>query len=371
MPWKGHRCRAPLITDVKAHLIAAVRDATESKINLKARASADNKLRLELSKVGIHRWSLPLVKYKDYYDTLGVARNAPEKDIKAAYRKLARQYHPDANPGDKSAEEKFKEISEAYEVLKDADKRKRYDTLGSNWKAGSDFTPPPGYEGFTFDFGNMGGFGQGSPFSDFFESLFGQATGSMGGAQRAGGFGRGQIKGQDQEADIDLSIEELAKGTTRTIHVSSPGGRQKTLQVKIPPGVRAGSKVRVPGEGGMSSAGNNGDLFLKVRVKPHPTFSIEGENLITELPISPAQAVIGGEATVQTLDGPVRISIPPLSQNGRLLRLRERGLPKLKQATRGDQLVRLKINIPATVTPEEKALYEQLLNLERQKAQAS
>ena len=313
-----------------------------------------------------------MVKYKDYYDTLGVARNAPEKDIKAAYRKLARQYHPDANPGDKSAEEKFKEISEAYEVLKDADKRKRYDTLGSNWKAGSDFTPPPGYEGFSFDFGNMGGFGQGSPFSDFFESLFGQATGGMGGNPRSGGgFGRGQIKGQDQEADIELTIEEIAKGTTRTIHVSAPGGRQKTLQVKIPAGVRAGSKVRVPGEGGLGAAGTNGDLFLKVRIKPHPTFTIEGENLVTELLISAAQAVIGGEATVPTLDGSVRISIPPLSQNGRMLRLRERGLPKLKQATRGDELVRLKVNIPATVTPEEKALYEQLLEVERRKAQAS
>lgn len=308
-----------------------------------------------------------MVKYKDYYETLGVKRNADEKEIKAAYRKLARQYHPDANPGDKNAEEKFKEISEAYEVLKDAEKRRKYDMLGANWKNGADFTPPPGFGGFQFDFGTMGGFGQGTAFSDFFEGLFGQHFGPPTNESGPPSFGRRSTKGQDTEAEIELTVEEVAKGTTRNIHVTGPSStKPKTLQVKIPAGVRTGSKVRVPGEGGPSLAGGEaGDLFLKVKIKPHANFVIEGENLVSELLVSPAKAVLGGEATVQTLDGPIKINIPPLSKDGKLLRLRERGLPKLKQSTKGDHLVRLKIAIPASVTPEEKALYEQLLELEQ------
>lgn len=311
-----------------------------------------------------------MVKYKDYYESLGVPRNAPEKDIKAAYRKLARQFHPDANPGNAGAEERFKEISEAYEVLKDPEKRRKYDMLGANWKNGADFHPPPGFGGFSFDFGNMDGFGKGSPFSDFFETLFGQHFGP--GTNTEGPRFSG-ARGQDTEAEIELTMEEIAQGTTRNIHVSGPSSpRPKTLQVKIPAGVRAGSKVRVPGEGGPSlSGGAAGDLFLIVKVKPHSQFVIEGENLVSELQISPAQAVLGGEANVATLDGSVRINIPPLSQNGRLLRLRERGLPRLKQATRGDHLVRLKIIVPITVTAEEKALYEQLLELEQKKQTAT
>jgi curved DNA-binding protein len=312
-----------------------------------------------------------MVKYRDYYETLGVKRNADEKEIKAAYRKLARQFHPDANPGDKTAEEKFKEISEAYEVLKDPEKRRKYDTLGANWKNGVDFEPQPGFGGFAFDFGNVGA---GSPFSDFFETLFGQhfgAPSNQGGPPNFRG-GR-QTKGQDTEAEIELTIEEVAKGTTRNIHVSGPTStKPKTLQVKIPAGVRTGSKVRVPGEGGVSiSGGGAGDLFLKVKIKPHPNFTIEGENLISELAITPAQAVLGGEASVMTLDGPVRINIPALSQTGKMLRMRERGLPRLKETTRGDQLVRLKITIPTALTPEEKALYEQLLQLEQKQKTAA
>jgi curved DNA-binding protein len=323
-----------------------------------------------------------LVKYKDYYESLGVTRSATEKDIKAAYRKLARQYHPDANQNDKNAEEKFKEISEAYEVLRDADKRRRYDQLGANWKNGADFTPPPGFGGgaggggFNFDFRNFQDL-QNSPFSDFFETLFGQHFGTgagtepgvFGGGRRAAGGG----KGQDSEAEIELTIEEVFKGTARNVHVSSPQARSKTLQVKIPAGVRTGSKVRVPGEGGPSpSGGPNGDLYLRVKIKAHPVYTVDGDNIVSELLVTPARAVLGGEEQVQTLDGPVTINIPPLSPNGRLLRLRERGLPKLKQSTRSDQLVRLKVLIPKTVTPEELALYEQLSALEeKNKQQAS
>lgn len=313
------------------------------------------------------------VKYKDYYQTLGVPRNATDKDIKAAYRKLAREYHPDANPGNKQAEDKFKELTEAYEVLKDQDKRRRYDMLGANWKAGADFNPPPGFGGFNFDFGNLGGFGKGggasSPFSDFFDMLFGQTFGQPGAGGAAGPDMMGKRgRSGDHEAEIELTIEELARGTARNIQVSRVGQAAKTLQVKIPAGVRPGSKVRVPGEAPPSPLGGQaGDLFLKVRVKPHPYLTIDGDNLISELQISAPLAVLGGEAAVNTLDGTVHINIPPLSQNGRMLRLRERGLPKLKQSVRGDHLVRLKVQMPTTITPEEKNLYEELLKLEKAK----
>lgn len=314
---------------------------------------------------------IPMVKFKDYYAVLGVERKASEKDIKAAYRKLARQYHPDTNQGSKGAEERFKEIAEAYEVLKDPEKRRRYDMLGANWKAGSDFQPPPNFNGFPFDIGNMGGFGKDSPFSDFFDLLFGQTFGpGSPGQPGQGSFGafRGAqaTKGVDQEAEIELSIEELAKGTARNIQVSKPGTKPRTLQVKIPAGVRPGSRVRVPGEAGAAPPGGKaGDLYLKVKLRSHPNFSLEGDNLVSELKISPAQAVLGGEVSVETLDGIVHINVPAMSQSGRLLRLRERGLPKLKDGSRGDHLVRIRLEIPGNMSPEEKTLYEKLLNIEK------
>lgn len=326
-------------------------------------------------------WSFKLpVKYKDYYQALGVSRNASDKEIKAAYRKLARECHPDANPGNKGAEEKFKEITEAYEVLKDAEKRKRYDMLGASWKNGADFNPPPGFGGFQFDFGNLGGFsragaggGASSPFSDFFDMLFGQTFGQTGQAQAgAPNMGGAARRSADHEAEIELTIEELARGTARNIQVGRTGQAPKTLQVKIPAGIRPGSKVRVPGEAPPSPMGGPaGDLFLKVRVKPHPFLTIDGDNLVSELTVSAPLAVLGGEAAVNTLDGTVHINIPPLSQNGRLLRLRERGLPKLKQSVRGDHLVRLKVQMPTSITPEEKKIYEELLRLEKEKKPAT
>ncbi|MBY0546217.1 MAG: J domain-containing protein [Candidatus Obscuribacterales bacterium] len=312
------------------------------------------------------------VKYKDYYATLGVQRTATEQEIKSAYRKLARQFHPDTNQGDKSAEEKFKEIAEAYEVLKDPEKRKRYDMLGANWKAGADFNPPPDFSGFSFDFG---GFGKSSPFSEFFDALFGQTFGPQGANPQGatgGPFARARAgdpaKGLDQEAEIELTVEELARGAARNIQVTKPGQGSKNLQVKIPAGVRPGSKVRVPGEAATGMPGGKpGDLYLRVKVKPHPTFMLEGDNIVSELKISPALAVVGGEVTVETLDGQVHINVPALSQTGRMLRLRERGLPKLKQSVRGDHMVRLKVDIPKQVDEQEKELYQQLLNLEKNK----
>lgn len=310
-----------------------------------------------------------MIKYKDYYQTLGVDRKASEKEIKSAYRKLAKQYHPDANPGSKDAESKFKEITEAYEVLKDSDKRSRYDMLGSNWKAGADFRPPPDMSGFNFDFNQFGGGGGGqSAFSDFFEILFGQTFASgMPGGRTTGGGTRAQ-RGQDQEAEVELSIEEIARGTMRTIQITAPGQKSKTLEVKIPQGVRAGSRVRVPGEGGLSmTGGSRGDLYLRVKIKPHSYFQSDGDNLISELPITPAQAVLGAEASVTTIDGTVKVTIPAGSQSGRLLRLKNRGLPKLKQEARGDQMVKLKIVVPTHPTAEEHDLYQKLLALENSK----
>ena len=325
-----------------------------------------------------------MVKFKDYYDTLGVPRTATDKEIKAAYRKLARQHHPDANKGNKASEEKFKELGEAYEVLKDPQKRSRYDALGSNYRSGHDFRPPPDFSqgagpgGFTFDFGSMGGnpmggMGGGAPFSDFFEMLFGQnfagATAAQGGMPGGSPLGQAQKRRFDQEAEIELTIEELAKGTIRTLQITEPGSKVRTLEVKIPAGVREGSKVRVSGEGGKSMGGGPGDLYLKVKVKPHAYFTLEGDNLICEVNVTPAQAVIGGTASVTTLDGPIGIRIPAGTQNGRLLRLRGRGLPKLKGDIKGDQLVRTKIVIPNTVSPAEKELYEQLAKLEKERTQ--
>jgi curved DNA-binding protein len=310
------------------------------------------------------------VKFKDYYQTLGVDKKATDKEIKAAYRKLAKKNHPDANKGNKESEEKFKEISEAYEVLKDPEKRRTYDRLGANYKAGAEFRPPPEYGGFTFDFGNLGDLGRNSAFSDFFEMLFGNvgSFGTAGGAMPGEPVqGRARNRALDQEADVELTIEELAKGSTRTLQITAPNARPKTLEVKIPAGVRPGSKVRISGEGAKVN-GKGGDLYLKVKVKPHAYFTLEGDNLISNLSLSPAQAVLGVDTTVNTLNGPVKIAVPAGSQNGRMLRLRGRGLPKLKGETAGDQLVKLQIVVPVHPSDKEKKLYEELAKIEKEKS---
>ncbi len=308
-----------------------------------------------------------------------MSRKATEQEIKSAYRKLARKFHPDANKSskeaEKAAEEKFKEISEAYEVLKDPEKRKRYDTLGQNYKAGSEFRPPPDFGGYSFDFGNLSGMGGGmggaGSFSDFFEMLFGQSFGGAG-APGAGGFGGGGgfSRGRanrapaHHEADIDLSLEEMATGTTRTLQISSPSLAAKTVEVKIPAGVRPGSRVRVPGGLTKTDPNNGGDIYLLVKAKPHSYFLLEGSNLLCELKITPAQAVLGTQAVVTTLEGPKTVKVPPGSQTGRTLRLKGRGLPGTKSAQPGDQLVKLKIVIPEKPTEEELKLYQDLAKLE-------
>jgi curved DNA-binding protein len=298
------------------------------------------------------------VGFRDYYDTLGVDRGASQDDIKSAYRKLARRYHPDVNK-EEGAEDRFKEVSEAYEVLRDPEKRERYDRLGANWKSGQDVS---GAEGFDFNGGGGGGayrdvrvdFGDGGDFSDFFESLFGGRMGGRGGGGfGGGGFGRAgfSTRGTDQEATLELSLEEAARGGRRSISL----GDGRDFDVDIPPGVRDGQRIRLAGEGGQGPGGGPaGDLFLRVRIKPHPRFRVEGNDLYTDLPITPWEAALGAEVEVPTLDGRSRVKVPPGSSCGRKLRLRGEGLPG------GDLYATVSIKVPKKLSRDERRLFEQL-----------
>ncbi len=292
------------------------------------------------------------VKFKDYYDLLGVSRTATEDEIRTAYRKLARKHHPDVNPGDKAAEEQFKDINEAYEVLSDSSKRQRYDQLGANWKAGAEFTPPPGPGGTRVEYEDLGSMfgGEGAEhFSDFFESLFGGRSGGRTGA----GF---RMRPRNIEAEIVLTLEDAHRGATRRISIDS-----KSLDVNIPAGVRTGSVIRLPGQGEPGAQGlPPGDLLLHVRIERHPHFRVVGEDdLETDLPVAPWEAALGAKVTVPTIDGSVEMTIPAGSQTGRRLRLRGQGLNK-RGGGRGDQYVKLKIVIPSELTRKEKELFESL-----------
>ena len=307
------------------------------------------------------------VKFKDYYEVLGLPRGASEDEIRKTYRQLARKYHPDVNPNDKSAEEKFKEINEAYEVLSDADKRKRYDELGANWKSGADFTPPPGARNgrvnFTDFADGFGGARSASDFSDFFESLFG----GRGSARSSADF---RMPAQDIEAEISLTLEEAHRGVKRNITLQSSGtDRMKSLEVTIPPGVREGTVIRLAGQGEPGAKGGPpGDLYLHVRIEPHPLFEIVGDaDVQIEFPVAPWEAALGAKVTVPTLDGPVEMKIPAGTQGGKRLRLRGQGLPiRINQRInqrgggRGDQYVKIKIVIPPKLTAKEKDLFEKL-----------
>jgi curved DNA-binding protein len=312
------------------------------------------------------------VQYKDYYESLGVPRTATPDEIKKSFRKLARLYHPDVAKDKKKAEEKFKEINEAYEVLSDADKRKKYDELGANWKSGAEFRPPPGNGGFTGGQSFRGGrtvspeefetqFG-GTGFSDFFEQLFGaRARGGTGGFNQRGGFSQEELaeRGNDIEGDIMVSLEEAMAGSVREVNVRRPVGRTmkaETFQVKIPAGVTEGQKLRLAGRGESGSGGGTaGDLFLRVRLARHPDFEVDGHNLIHELELAPWEAALGAEISVPTLTGPVKIKISPGTQSGQKLRVRGRGLGK-----DGDLIVATKIVVPSKISDAEKKLWEQL-----------
>jgi curved DNA-binding protein len=308
------------------------------------------------------------VAFQDYYEALGVPRDASADDIRSAYRKLARQHHPDVNkePG---AEDRFKQISEAYEVLRDEDKRRRYDRLGANWRAGEDVSGAPGFEeafrnggasagGSDFgdvrvDFGG-GDFGD-SGFSDLFESLF--SRGGRGGGDAGPGFGSFSMRGSDQEAVLELSLEEAARGGRRQL--SFEDGR--SFEVEIPRGVRDGQVVRLAGQGSAGMGGGaSGDLLLRVRLRPHPRFRVEGRDLYVDLPITPWEGALGATVPVPTLDGEAKVVVPAGSSTGRRLRLRGQGLPAPHGGTAGNLYAVIQIKVPAKLTKAERELFEKL-----------
>jgi len=302
------------------------------------------------------------MEYKDYYKILGVAKSATEKELKAAYRKLARKHHPDVNPGNKEAEARFKEVNEAYEVLGDKEKRKKYDELGANWEAYGRAAGPGGARGWPgggvrVEFEDLGGAGGG--FSDFFRTFFGGGGGFGGfggypGAQPGEEF----LPAADAEGEVELTLGEVLQGTTREVSV---GGPKRRVEVKIPPGVRDGSRVRVAGEGGKGSGGRRGDLYLRVRIAPDPTFERKGDDLQTSVRVPLTSAVLGGEAQVRTLEGPVGIKIPPGTPAGQTFRLRGHGLPKLgAKGERGDLMATLQVELPRTLTARQRELFEEL-----------
>jgi curved DNA-binding protein len=314
------------------------------------------------------------VQYKDYYEILGVPRSASEGEIKKAFRKLAREYHPDVAKDKKKAEEKFKEVNEAYEVLGDPAKRKKYDELGANWKSGADFRPPPDWENFRGGqaFHGRGGGDQefefhfgGTGFSDFFEQLFGSMGARRSGFTRFSNLEEQETaeRGHDIEGDIMVTLEEAMRGSVRTVNVRRPAGRSvktETCQVKIPPGVTEGQKLRVAGRGEAGSGGGAaGDLYLRVRLAKHPDFEVLNHDLIYEAELAPWEAVLGTNLSVPTLAGRVNIKIPPGTQNGQKLRVRGRGLPS-RDGGHGDLMVVTKIAVPAKISDAEKKLWEQL-----------
>ncbi len=307
--------------------------------------------------------------YKDYYKVLGVNKSADEKEIKSAYRKLAQKYHPDKNPGNKAAEDKFKDINEAYEVLGDAQKRSRYDQLGSSYTQWERSGRPGG--GFDWGqwSGTQGGQGGGQRveyqdlndmlgrggFSEFFDMLFGGARG-FGGA----GFGtQGVAHGEDVEQPIEITLLEAYAGATRTL---IKGGRR--LTGKIPRGARTGTKVRIKGEGGPGQT--PGNLFLVVSVQPDERFTRDGDDLRVEVPIDLYTAVLGGEARVPTLSGDVVLTIPPETQSGKTFRLSGRGMPKLHTPeTHGDLLARISVRVPTHLSERERELFQELAQLRK------
>jgi curved DNA-binding protein len=312
------------------------------------------------------------VQFRDYYETLGVPKTATADEIRNAFRKLARKYHPDVAKDKKAAEEKFKQINEAYEVLSDPEKRQKYDQLGENWNQPGGFQPPPQWGGaqpgggFYRHGGGDGGVEfefNGTGFSDFFEAFFGGGRGQS----AFGGFGQQQTRaerGSDVEADIMVPLEEALHGSKRTVSLRRAGSNKvETYQVKIPRGVREGQRIRLAGQGEAGErGGKSGDLFLRVRLARHPDFTVEGSDLIHEVKIAPWQAVLGTDLTVPTLEGNVRLKIPPGTQPGQRFRLRERGLPS-SSGKRGDLYVEVQIAVPKKVTEKEKELWAELAKL--------
>ncbi|AMK12329.1 MAG: DnaJ C-terminal domain-containing protein [Pseudodesulfovibrio sp.] len=315
------------------------------------------------------------MEYRDYYKLLGVSRSASKEEIGKAFKKLARKYHPDLNPNDEGAEAKFKEINEAYEVLKDEKKRKLYDQFGSNWEHGQNFQPPPGYENVHFGGSGFGGGGGG--FSDFFETIFGGGGGggSFRGGFQSGGFSQGDFggyqqrprRGADSEASYELSLEEAFRGGKKTISLqeqtAGPDGfprmTTKTLEVNVPAGIKDGQKIRLAGQGNPGlNGGSKGDLYLKIKLMPHAMFKVSDSDVVLDLALTPWEAALGTTLRVPTLDGAVEMKIPPGIGSGKKLRIKGRGLGS--GSRKGDQFVRIMIQVPERLTTEERDLMEKL-----------
>jgi len=313
-----------------------------------------------------------MVEYKDYYKILGVDKKATADDIKRAYRKLARKYHPDANPNDSGSEEKFKEIGEAYEVLKDPEKRQRYDQLGANWKQYAGAGPGGGRQSYTYDFGGRGfNFEDlGSGFSDFFEMFFGSGADqrfsnfNFGGnfGQNFGGARAGTAqKGQDLQSSIEISLREAYAGTKRSLRFQK-NGKTRTVTVKVPPGIKDGGKIRLPGEGTSAPGGGQaGDLYLSVKVAPHNLLKRKGSDLHMEVPVTIKEAYLGGKIDVPTFEGRISVKIPPKTQSGRTLRLRGKGMPSLGGKSPGDLYVKIKIVFPGKLERNIQKQFEEFL----------
>ncbi len=300
------------------------------------------------------------MEYKDYYKILGVPKTATAKEIKAAYRRLARKYHPDMNPGNPKAEARFKDINEANEVLSDQAKRRRYDQLGADWAS---FPPGGGGEGWPGGRGRVGmsgGFAEQDlgGFSDFFRTFFG-------GAGVGGGFEEAfSVRpGADLEQTVELSLRDVLRGTTRTVEVGGGRGHRR-VEVKIPPGVKEGSRVRVAGEGGGEAGRPRGDLYLRVHITADPKFERKGDDLQTTVTVALTTAVLGGEVEVPTLEGPVGIKVPPGTAPGQTFRLRGHGLPRLEVGGgRGDLLASLGVALPKKLSARARELFEELRRL--------
>jgi len=310
------------------------------------------------------------MQYKDYYKILGVSRTASADEIRKAYRRLARQYHPDVNksPG---AETKFKDSTEAYEVLSDPKKRERYDTLGANWQAGQDFTPPPGWEHMQYGprgagAGEPGGAGFG--FSDFFETLFG--AGAFG-AQEQPSFSRRRrparaLRGEDHSADITIPLEDAYRGAHTTIalqagEMSARGGAAvRQYDVTIPRGIGDGGRIRLRGQGGAAPGGTPGDLYLTVHIAPHPVFRLHGRDLDVDLLLTPWEAVLGAKVPVRTVDGSVTLTVPAGTSGGTRMRLRGKGLPAMGTEPAGDLYAVIRIAVPHTPSADERRLFQEL-----------
>lgn len=284
------------------------------------------------------------MQYKDYYKILGVSRDAKPDEIRKAYRKLAKQYHPDVNK-EAGAEDKYKEINEAYEVLKDPDKRQKYDTLGMNWQNGQDFTPPNGWQHVDFG-GNMGDFGGGG-FSDFFQTLFGNPDSF----RDIFSGGRSPMK-RDTEADLTLSLEDAYKGGTYTLTIG-----RKTINVRLPKGITEGSQIKLPGK-----SDGGGDIYVNIHIAPHKIFTVEGNDLTRDVKVPVWDAVLGKDIHVDTLEGSVTVKMPPGIQDGQKLRLRGKGLPK-RDGSNGDMYVRVRIEIPRHLNSKQNELWQELAKL--------